>query len=183
MPFHGTLRFYYTLRWIALQETVKGKKYCSEQCIEYATICIQIKYTHIILIFSSVQFNRSVVSDSLRPHGLQHARPPCISPIPRVHPNPCPSSQWSSQWCHPTISSSVIPFSSCLQSFPASGSFQMSQFFTSSGQSIGVSASPLITWLIMHWSHGYHALITWLIRHCSRVWPCTDHVADHTLLT
>ena len=146
MPFHGRLRFYYTLRWIALQETVKGKKYCSEQCIEYATICIQIKYIHIIIIFSSVQFNRSVVSDSLRPHGLQHARPPCISPTLGVYPNSSPLSQW----CHQNILSSVIPFSSCLQSFPASGSFQMSQFFTSSGQSIGVSASASVLPMNIH---------------------------------
>ena len=86
---------------------------------------------------TSVQFSHSVVSDSLWPHEPQHARPPCPSPTPRVHPNPCPSSQW----CHPTISSSVIPFSSCPQSFPASGSFQMSRLFSSGGQSIGVSAS------------------------------------------
>ena len=79
---------------------------------------------------SSVQFSRSVVSDSLRPHGPQHARPPCPSPTPRVYPNSCPLSQW----CHPTISSSVIPFSSCLQYFPASGSFPRSQFFTSDGK-------------------------------------------------
>ena len=92
------------------------------------------------LQFSSVQFTRSVVSDSLRPHGLQHARPPCPSPTPRVHPNPCPSSQW----CHLTVSSSIVPFSSCFQSFPASGSFPMSQFFTSGGQSIGVSASTSV---------------------------------------
>ena len=77
--------------------------------------------------FGSVQFTRSVVSDSLWPHEQQHPRPPCPSPTPRVHPNPCPSS-W---WCHPTISSSVVPFSSCPQSFPASGSFQMHQLFTS----------------------------------------------------
>ena len=87
--------------------------------------------------FSSVQFSHSVVSDSLRPHELQHARPPCPSPTPGVHPNPCPLCRW----CHPTISSSVIPFSSCPQSFPASGCFQMSQVFASGGQSIGVSAS------------------------------------------
>ena len=83
-----------------------------------------------------VQFSRSVVTDSLWPHGLQHARPPCRSPTPRVYPNSCPLSRW----CHPTISSSVIPFSSCLQSFPASGLLQC-QFFTAGGQSIGVSAS------------------------------------------
>ena len=83
----------------------------------------------------SVQFSHSVVSDSLRPHEPQHARPPCPSPTPGVHPNPCPLSQW----CHPTISSSVLPFCSCPQSFPASGSFQMSQLFASGSQSIEVS--------------------------------------------
>ena len=86
---------------------------------------------------SSVQFSHWVMSDSLWPHEPQHARPPCPSPTPGVHPNSCPLSRW----CHPTISSSVILFSSYLQSFPESGSFQMSQFFTSGGQSIGVSAS------------------------------------------
>ena len=85
-----------------------------------------------LCVYSSVQFSHSVVSESLRPHESQHARPPCPSPTPRVHPNPCPLSQW----CHPTISSSVVPFSSCPQSFPASGSFQMSQPFASGGQSM-----------------------------------------------
>ena len=87
-----------------------------------------------------VQFSCSVMSDSLRPHELQHARPFCPSPTPRVHPNSCPLSQW----CHPNISFSVVPSSSCPQSFPASGSFQMSQFFASGGQSIGVSASTSV---------------------------------------
>ena len=86
------------------------------------------------------QFSCSVTSDSLRPHEPQHARPPCPSPTPEVHPNPCPLSRW----CHPTISSSVIPFSSCPQIFQASGSFQMSQLFASGGQSIGVSASKSV---------------------------------------
>ena len=86
------------------------------------------------------QFSHSVVSDSLQPHGLQHTRPPCPSPTPRVSSNSCPLSRW----CHPTISSSAIPLSSCPQSFPASGSFQMSQFFASGGQRIGVSASASI---------------------------------------
>ena len=90
--------------------------------------------------FSSVFFSCSVMSDSLRPHGLQHARLPCPSPTPRACSNSCPLSQW----CHPTISPSVIPFSSCLQSFPASGPFLMSQFFASGGQSIGVSASASV---------------------------------------
>ena len=86
------------------------------------------------------QFSCSVVSDSLRPHESQHARPPCPSPTPRVYPNSCPSS-W---WCHPAISSSVIPFSSCPQSLPASGSFPMSQLFVSGGQRIRVSASASV---------------------------------------
>ena len=90
--------------------------------------------------FSSVQFSHSVMSHSLRPHEPQHARPPCPSPTPGVYPNSCPLS-W---WCHPTISSSVVSFSSHPQSFPASGSFQMSQVFTSGGQSIGVSASTSV---------------------------------------
>ena len=88
--------------------------------------------------FRSVQLLSHV--HSLQPHGLQHTRPPCPSPTPGLHPNPCPSSLW----CHPTISSSVIPFSSCLQSFPASRSFSMRQLFTSDGQSIGVSASTSV---------------------------------------
>ena len=86
---------------------------------------------------ASVQFSRSVVSNSLRPHEPQHARPPCPSPTPGVYPNSCPSS-W---WCHPAISPSVVPFSSCPQSLPASGSFPMSQLFTWGGQSTGVSPS------------------------------------------
>ena len=95
---------------------------------------------HFTSHFSSVQFSHSVVSDSLWPHESQHARPPCPSPTPGVHSNSRPSSQW----CHPAISSSVIPFSSCPQSPPASGSFPMSQLFTWGGQSIGVSASASV---------------------------------------
>ena len=90
--------------------------------------------------FLSVQFSRSVVSNSLRPHGLQHARPPCPSPTPGIYSNSCPLSRW----CHPTISSSVVPFSSRPQFFPASGTFPMSQFFPSGGQSTGVSASTSV---------------------------------------
>ena len=88
----------------------------------------------------SVQFSPSVVSDSLQPHELQHTKPPCPSPTPGVHSISCPSSQW----CHPAISSSVIPFSSCFQSLPASGSFPVSQLFTWGGQSIGISASASV---------------------------------------
>ena len=90
--------------------------------------------------FNSVQLSHSVVSDSLQPHGLQHARLPCPSPASGAYSNSYPLSHL----CHPTISSSVVPLSSCLQSFPASGPFQMSQFFTSGGQSIGVSASTSV---------------------------------------
>ena len=105
-------------------------------------------------MLSSVQFSHSVVSDSLWTHEPQHARPPCPSTTPRVYPNSCPLS-W---WCYPTISSSAIPFSSCPQSFPASGSFQMIQLFTSGGQSIGVSPStpvlPINTqdWSLLGWT-------------------------------
>ena len=101
-------------------------------------------------IFSSIQFSRSLVSNSLQPHRLQHTRLPCPSPTPGACSNLCPSSRW----CHPTISSSVVPFSSCLQSFPASGSFPLSYFFTSGGQSIvGVSASASVLPMnIQDWS-------------------------------
>ena len=92
------------------------------------------------LVHGSVQFSHSVVSYSLRAHELQHVRPPCPSPTPRVYSNSCPLG-W---WCHPAISSSVIPFSSCPQPLPASGSFPVSQLFASGGQSIGVSASASV---------------------------------------
>ena len=95
---------------------------------------VALKHIH------SLQFSRSVVSNSLRHHGLQHARLPCPSPASKACSNSCPLSQW----CHSAVSSSVVPFSSCLQSFPESGSFPMSQFFTSGGQSIGVSASASV---------------------------------------
>ena len=103
---------------------------------------------------SSVQFTHSVVSNSLQPHKSQHARPPCPSPTLRVYPNSCPLSRW----CHPTISSSVSPFSSCPQSFPASGSFPMNHLFTSGCQSIGVSASTSVLqmntqdWSLLGWT-------------------------------
>ena len=102
----------------------------------------------------SVQFSHSILSDSLQHHGLQHTRPPIHHQLSGVHSNSCPLSQW----CYPTISSSVTPFSSCLQSFPVSGSFQMSQFFTSGGQSIGASASESVLpmniqdWFPLGWS-------------------------------
>ena len=110
-----------------------------------------ITYANMILLY---QFTLSVMSNSLWPHGLQHARPSCPSPTPRAYLNSCPLS-W---WCHPTVSSFVIPFSSLLQSFPASGSFQMSQLFPSGSQSIEVSASTLVLpmniqdWFALGWA-------------------------------
>ena len=104
--------------------------------------------TLLIIQFSSVQFSRSVVSDSLWPHELQHTRPPCPSPTPGVHSNSCPSSRWY----HPAISSSVVPFSSCPQSLLASESFPMSQLFGWGGQSIGLSAlASVLPMTIQDW--------------------------------
>ena len=120
---------------------------------------------------SSVQFSHSVVSDSLRPHELKHARPLCPSPIPRVHSNPCPLCRW----CHPTISSSVVPFSSFPQPIPASGSFHMSQLFAWGGQSIGVSASTSVLPMnIQDWSPlGWTVWISLQSKGLSRVFSNT----------
>ena len=143
------------------------------------------------LTFSSVH---SVVSDSLQPHKPQHTKPPCPSPTPRAYPNSCPLSRW----CHPAISSSVVPFSSHLQSFPASESFPMSQFFTSGGQSIGVSAStsvlPMITqdWSPLGWlslqsrglliaSYHYFSLHP-IKKHVMSVCPNTGNVKLNSLV-
>ena len=115
---------------------------------------------------SSAQLSCSVVSDSLQTHGLQHKRHPCPLPTHEVYSNSCPLS-W---WCHPTISSSVIPFSSCPQSFPASGSFPVSQLFASGGQSIGVSASTSVLpmniqdWFPLGWTDWISLLSKWLSR-------------------
>ena len=118
-----------------------------------------------VVMFSSVQFSRLIVSNCLRPHKSQHARPPCPSPTPRVYSNSCPSSQW----CHLVISCSVVPFSSHLQFFPASMSFPVSQLFAWGGQSIGVSASvsglPMNTqdWSPLGWTeavvHIHHGIL------------------------
>ena len=118
------------------------------------------------------------MSDSLWPHGLQHTRPPCPSPTSGVYPNSCPLSRW----CHPTISSSVVPFSSCPQSFPASGSLQMSQLFASGGQSIGVSASTsVLPMIIQNWSPlGWTGCISLQSKGLSRVFSNTT-VQKHQL--
>ena len=127
--------------------------------------------------FSSV----TVMSDFLRPHGLQHTRPPCPSPTPRACSNPCPSSRW----CHPTISSSVVPFSSCLQSFPASVSFLMSKFFASGGQSIGALASASILpvniqgWFPLGWT----GLISLQPKELSRVFNTTFKSISSSVLS
>ena len=134
---------------------------------------IQAHYIYGALYFYcySVQFSNSVVSHSLQPHGLQHARIPCPSSTPRA----CSNSCLFSRWCHPTISSSVIPFSSCLQSFPASESFPMSQFFSSGGQSIRASTSTSV--LLMNiqdlFSLGLTDLISLLSKGLSRVFSNT----------
>ena len=122
-------------------------------------------------LFSSVQFSGSVVSHSLQPHESQHARPPYPSPIPRVHSNSRPLSRW----CHPAISSSVVPFSSCPQSLPASGSFSMSQLFAWGGQSIGVSASTSVPPMnTQHWSPlGWTGWISLQSKGLSRVFSNT----------
>ena len=120
--------------------------------------------------FSSVQFSHSVVSDSLQPHESQHARPPCPSPTPKVYSKSCPSSRW----CHPAISSSVVPFSSCPQSLPASGSFPMSQFFAWGGQSIGVSAlASVLPINTQDWSLGWTGWISLQSKGLSRVFSNT----------
>ena len=112
------------------------------------------RFEPFLIQFSSVQFSHSVVCNSLQPQDPHHARPPCPSPNPRAYPNSCPLNQW----CHPTISSSVVPFSSCLQSLPASVSFQISQLFSSGGQSTEVSPStsvlPMNTqdWSALGWT-------------------------------
>ena len=123
------------------------------------------------MTLSSVEFSRSVLSDSLRPHESPHNRPPCPSPTPRVHPNSCTLSRW----CHPAISSSVVPFSSCPQFLPASESFPMSQLFTWDGQSIGVSALASVLpkntqdWSPLEWI----GWISWPSRGLSRVFSNT----------
>ena len=140
------------IRWVILFAAKDGEALYSQQKQDRKQTVAQI---------SSVQFSHSGMSDSLQPHEPQHAKPPGPSPTPRVYPNSCPSSQW----CHPTISSFVVPFSSRLQSCPASGSFPMSQFFTSGGQRIGVSASesifPMNTqdWFPLEWT-GWTSLLS-----------------------
>ena len=153
----------------------------NQSCVFLLFICLSYWWWQNVLklkfftkresLLKPVQFTRSTVSDPLRPHGLQHARPPCPSPTPGVHPNPCPLSRW----CHPTISSSVVPFSSCPQSFPASESFQMSQLSASGSQSAGVSAStPVLPVNTQGWSPlGWTGWISFQSKGLSRVFSNT----------
>ena len=126
-------------------------EYCENDCNTKYNQQIQYNPYQITngIFHSSVQFSRSVMSDSLRTHEPQHARPPCPSTTPRVYPNPWPLSRW----CHPIISPSIVPFSSCPQSLPASKTFKMSQVFESDGQNIGISASTSVLPInIQNWS-------------------------------
>ena len=158
------------------------RSWCTDPMWSHCLICISMttsKLQHVLKCFLLL-FSRSVMSDCLRPHGLRHTRLPCPSPSPGTSSNLCPLSQW----CHPTISASVIPFSSCLQSFPASGSLLMSRLFASGGQSTEVSAStsvpltniqgsfPLgLTGLISLWSKESFLLLKSLLQHHSSKAP------------
>jgi len=162
-------------------EWLNNDSLCNFRYFHYSGIYIHLsKYCFLelslVIIPRIIQFSCSVVSNSFWPHGLQHTRPPCPSPTPGAYSNSCPLSQW----CHPTISSSVIPFSSHLQSFPTSGSFQMSQLFASGGQSIRISASALVLpmniqdWFPLGWigwislqSKGLKRLLKSLLQHHS----------------
>ena len=155
----------YVVRWSAILKKEKPTLITSE--VDPAG---QLWLGYNLATFSSVKFSLSVVSDSLWAHELQLARPPCPSPTPRVYSNSCPLS-W---WCHPAISSSVVPFSSCPQSFPASGSFPMSQLFTWGGQSIGVSASTVLPMNTQDWSLlGWTGWISLQFKGLSRVFSNT----------
>ena len=142
-------------------------------CLPWKRILAESKEAYLSRSYNltSVQFSCSVVSDSLQPHGLQHARLPCPSPTPRTCSNSCPSSHC----CHPTISSSVVPFSFCPQSFPASGSLPMSQFFASGGHRIGVSASASVLPMnIQDWFPlGWTGWISLLSKELSRIFSKT----------
>ena len=145
---------------------LKTSAQCLERTVCSTPICWMSEW-----VFSSVQFSCLVMSESLRPHESQHARPPCPSPTPGVHSNSRPSSRW----CHPAISSSVDPFSSCPQSLPASESFPMSQLFTWGGQSIGVSASASVLPMDTQdwWPLGWTGWISFQSKGLSRVFSNT----------
>ena len=179
------LQFHFMHFWTVYSSILKHKCLeCSLDCRFYHyertfahTLCPHLIFSFSQCCFSHnrtlfpVQFSHSIVSESLQPHGLQHTRLPCPSPAPGVCSNSCPSSQW----CHPTFSSSVVPFSSNLQSFPASGSFPVSQLFTSGGQNIGVSASASVLPMNIHdwFPSGWTGLIFLQSKGLSRVFSNT----------
>ena len=150
----------FTVFWSLLKLMAPLRRWCPDMRTAFSSVQ-----------FSSIQFGRSIVSNSLQPHELQHIRPPCLSPTPRVYSNSRPLSRW----CHSTILSSVVPFSSCPQSFPASGSIPMSQFFASGAQRIGVSASASVlpmniqSWFLL----GLTSLISLQSKGLARVFSST----------
>ena len=162
--------------WVNKHSTSSNKLDCKEGwalrngCFQIVVLEKPLESPFVLQAYS-VQFSCSVMSNSLWPHESQHARPPCPSPTPRVYPNSCPSSQW----CHSAISSSVVPFSSCPQSLPASGSFPVSQLFTSGGQSIGVLApASVLPMNIQDWSPlGWTGWISLQSKGLSRVFSNT----------
>ena len=144
MPSYGLVMKFNFVNIVSLLQMNKfcfKSAFISPICLYMSSeVSLGTQLTQLSIQYCIVQFSRSVVSNSLRPHGLQHARPPCPSPTPGVYSNSC----LLSQWCYLTISSFVVPFSSCLRSFPTSGFFQMNQLFAWGGQSIGVSASTTV---------------------------------------
>ena len=144
MPSYGLVMKFNFVNTVSL---LQMNKFCSKSAIvipiclyKTSEVSLGTQLAQLAIQYCTVQFSRSLVSNSLWPHGLQHARPSCPLLTPGVYSNSCPLSQW----CHLTVSSSVVPFSSCLQSFPTSGFFQINQLFASGGQSIGVSASTSV---------------------------------------
>ena len=171
-----------TVNQKALLQSLQSRQFCSKKCLCSVSVTpLNLREAHPLLkinCFSLLLFSCSIMSDSLRPHRLQHAMPPCPSPTLRVYSDSCPLSRW----CHPTILSSVFPFSSCLQSFPTSGSFLMSWLFASSDQSVGASVSASVLPMnIQDWFPlGWTGWISSLSRGLSRVFSNTT-VQKHQL--
>ena len=163
----GPVYFYFSNLFFMILSYLSSHKQGKSKLTMCGCLCVSVDI-YLCIYSYSVQFRCSVVSDSLRPHEPQHARPPC--PSLKVHPNSCPLSRW----CHPTISSSVIPFSCCPQFFPASRSFQINQLFASGGQSIGVSASTSVLPMnTQDWSLGWTGWIALQAKGLSRVFSNT----------
>ena len=164
-------KIFYTNVCISACVSVAAEKHSHKYSLTFLPLRNEVYAPSPWVCISSVQFRHSAMSDSLQPHGLQHTRPPCPLPTSRVYPDSCPLSQW----CHSTFSSSVIPFSAYPQSFPASGSFQMSQLFAPGGQSIGVSTSTSVLQMnTQDWSPlGWTGWISLQSKGLSRVFSTT----------